>query len=227
MYGVSTAEKELEEESSEKNPVTTYAKTKWQAEVELKELGDNQFIVSCFRPSTVFGVSPNLRCDIIFNNLVACAYTSGRVEIKSDGSPWRPVVHVRDVVNALIAGLEAPAGLVGNQSFNVGIENGNYRVRELAEAAQRAVPGAKIVYTGEHTGDVRTYRVSFKKILSQLSPYYSPKWGLDEGGRELVEFFRRVNLTEDMFRGRMCNRLQQLKHLIGLEKLDDRLYWRN
>jgi nucleoside-diphosphate-sugar epimerase len=159
--------------------------------------------------------------------LVASAYTTGKIEIKSDGTPWRPVVHVRDVCQAFIAGLEAPAGLVAGESFNVGIENGNYTVKDLALAAQAAVPGSSLVFTGEHGVDSRTYRVSFKKILSGLKNYYKPEWNLSSGGKELTDFFKKINFTEEMFRGRSCNRLPQLKYLIHNKKLDDNFFWIN
>lgn len=225
MYGISETDEELEEDNSQKNAITAYAKTKWQAEQELRKLHDDGFLVVCFRPSTVFGASPKLRCDIVFNNLVACAYTTGIIEIKSDGTPWRPVVHVKDVCSAFIAGLEAPEDLIANESFNVGIPNGNFTVRDLAEAAQRAVPGSKLTFTGEHGKDSRTYRVSFKKILTVLRDYFKPEWDLDLGGRELVEFFKKNNFTEKDFRGRTTNRLPQLKYLLDKKRLDKRLFW--
>lgn len=161
-----------------------------------------------------------MRCDIVYNNLVACAYTTGKIEIKSDGTPWRPVVHIQDVCAAFIAGLEAPPGLIAGRSFNVGIPDGNFSVRDLAEAAQRAVPGSDLVFTGEHGPDSRTYRVSFKRILTELKDYYHPRWDLDRGGRELVAFFGRIGLTEEQFRGRECIRLEQLKHLVSNRQLD-------
>ena len=219
MYGVSNSSNELDEDLSEKNPVTAYAIAKWKAEQKLNEMGSNSFIVTSFRPSTVFGASPRLRCDIVFNNLVACAYTTGKIEIMSDGSPWRPVVHIEDVCSAFIAGVEAPASLVNRRAFNVGIPNGNFTVRDIAEAAQRAVPGSDLIFTGEHT-DPRTYKVSFNRILTELNEYYIPKWNLDRGGKELVAFFDSINLTEDMFRGRQTIRLRQLKHLGDMGKLD-------
>ena len=165
MYGIAPADRELDEDDSDKNPVTAYARTKWDAELALKKLASPTFVLVCFRPSTVFGASPRLRCDIVFNSLVACAYTTGRIEVKSDGTPWRPAVHVRDACAALIAGIEAPADLVGGRSYNVGIPGGNFTVRDLAEASQRAVPGSTIVFTGEHGADARTYRVGFARIL--------------------------------------------------------------
>ncbi len=223
MYGVSDADQELDEDMSEKNPITAYARTKWEAEVTIKELADSEFTVTCMRPSTVFGASPRLRCDIVFNNLVACAFTTGRIEIKSDGTPWRPVVHVRDVCAAFRAGLEAPAALVNTHSYNVGIPNGNFTVRQLAEAAQRAVPGSTLTFTGEHGSDSRTYRVCFRRILTELSEWYRPEWNLDRGGAELIEFFRRVGFTESDFRGEKCVRLARLKRLTDSGAVDDDL----
>lgn len=226
MYGVASSAEELDEDLSEKNPVTAYARTKWEAELLLKDLGTDDFTVVCMRPSTAFGASPRLRCDIVFNNLVACAYTTGRIEIKSDGTPWRPVVHVRDISSAFIAGLQAPKELVANRSYNVGIPNGNFSVRDLAEAASRAVPGSTVVFTGEHGPDSRTYRVSFKRILRELRDWYKPEWDLERGGAELVALFKRVNFTEDDFRGRRTVRLAQLKHLLNERLIDDGLRWR-
>ncbi len=226
MYGISETDEELDEDKSAKNAITAYAKTKWQAEQELKLLGSDKFVVVCFRPSTVFGASPKFRSDIVFNNLVACAYTSGKIEIKSDGTPWRPVVHVKDVCSSYIAGLEAPEKLVAGESFNVGIPNGNFTVRDLAEAAQRAVPGSSLIFTGEHGKDSRTYRVSFKKILTVLKDYFKPEWDLNKGGKELVEFFKDVNFSEKDFRGRKTNRLAQLSYLIGNGKIDKKLHWK-
>jgi len=225
MYGISNVDNELDEDDSEKNPITAYAKTKWDAECELKKLGSNDFTIVCFRPSTVFGASPKLRCDIVFNNLVACAYTTGKIEIKSDGAPWRPVIHIRDVCNAFIAGLEAPKELISNESFNIGIKDGNYTIRDLAKAAQKVVEGCSLVFTGEHGSDSRTYKVSFKKILSVLKDYYKPEWDLIRGGKELVELFKKINFTEEVFRGRLCNRLPQLKHLIEDNMVDNNLFW--
>jgi len=223
MYGISQSDGELDEDNSEKNPLTAYAKTKWKAELNLKEMGDSKFIVSCFRPSTVFGASPRLRCDIVFNNLVACAFTTGKIEIKSDGTPWRPVVHVRDVSSAFIAGLEAPEAIVANKSFNVGIPNGNFTVKDLAEAAQKVVPGSTLSFTGEHGSDARTYKVGFRRILTELKDYFKPEWDLIRGGRELIELFQKVHFTEEQFRGPSCIRLMKLNQMIQSNVLDKNL----
>jgi nucleoside-diphosphate-sugar epimerase len=223
MYGISETDDELDEDKSVKNPVSAYAIAKWDAEKEINAMSTSDFVITSFRPSTVFGASPRLRCDIVFNNLVACAYTTGKIEIMSDGTPWRPVVHVRDVCSAFIAGLEAPVSLVSGRAFNVGIANGNYTVRELAEAAQRAVPGSELTYTGKHGSDTRTYKVSFERILSELKDYYKPQWDLEKGGEELVNFFNKVGFTEEHFAGPDCIRLKQLMILQDNKSIDKNL----
>ncbi len=227
MYGASDPRIEIDEATGDaKNAITTYARTKWEAEVALKQLHDQNFTVVCMRPSTVFGVSSRLRSDIVYNNLVGCAYTTGKIEIKSDGSPWRPVVHVRDVSSAFIAGLEAPENLVGGESFNVGVPDGNYTVRQLAEAAQRAVPGSTLEFTNEHT-DNRSYRVSFVKILSVLKDFYKPEWDLVRGGQELVDFYKKINFNEVLFRGPDTNRLMHIKYLREKNLINEDLRFKN
>ena len=225
IYGISSSDKEIDEDSSVVNPITSYARAKWHAERELKKLEDENFAPVFMRPSTVFGASSRLRCDIVFNNFVSCAYTTGQIEIKSDGTPWRPVVHVRDVSMAFIAAIEAPASLVSGHSFNVGIQNGNYTVRELAEAAQRAVPGSSLIFTGELGADERTYRVCFSKIFSVLGNYYKPKWDLITGGNELTDFFNKIEFSERQFRGKACNRLKTIQYLLSSMALNESLRW--
>jgi nucleoside-diphosphate-sugar epimerase len=128
-------------------------------------------------------------------------------------------VHIKDVCSAFISGIEAPASIVAARAFNVGVLNGNFTVKDIAEAAQRAVPGSELIFTGEHT-DPRTYRVSFKRILTELKDYYKPQWDLDRGGKELVDFFRRTGFSEKDFRGRNTIRLKQLMHLQESNSLD-------
>lgn len=223
MYGVSHTDSELDEDLSEKNPVTAYARTKWEAELELMKMQTDDFMVCAFRPSTVFGASPRLRCDIVFNNLVGCAYTTNKIEIKSDGSPWRPVVHIRDVCAAFIAGIHAPKHLLAGRAFNVGIPNGNYTVKDLAQAAQRAKPQSKLIFTGEHGKDSRTYKVSFNRILTELKDYFKPSWNLDKGAEELINFFEKNHFSENDFRGWKTTRLMRLNNMIEQGKIDNKL----
>jgi nucleoside-diphosphate-sugar epimerase len=132
-------------------------------------------------------------------------------------------VHVKDVCAAYIAGLNAPADLVAGRAFNVGIPNGNFTVRQLAEAAQRAVPGSELTFTGEHGNDARTYRVSFNRILTELKDYFKPEWDLDKGGKELVELFNKISFTESDFRGRKTTRLAQLSYLQEIKQVDNQM----
>ena len=223
MYGISSTDVLLDEDESEKKPLTEYARTKWEAELTLMAMRGPGFEVTALRPSTVFGASPRLRCDIVFNNLIACAFTTGSIEIKSDGSPRRPAVHILDVCQAFVAGLEADAGLVDGRAFNVGVPDGNYTVRELAVAAQGAVPGADLVFTGEHGSDSRTYRVNFDRILGELADHYMPSWDLTRGGRELQDFFVSTDFNEGHFRGGTCNRLIRIRELFDAGAIDDSL----
>ncbi len=223
MYGISSTEDELDEYNSIKKPLTEYAKTKWKAEIELNKLNSKNFTVVSFRPSTVYGVSPRLRCDIVFNNLVASAYITKKIEIKSDGSPWRPVVHVQDLCSAIFAGLFAPVELIAGKAFNVGVENGNYRVKDLAEVVKSIIPDAQLIFTGEHLKDPRTYKVSFKRILTVLKDYYKPQWNLEKGALELLSFFKKIKFNESQFKGTKTNRLNCLSNLILNKKITKQL----
>ncbi len=213
MYGISNTSQELEEDSSIKNPITAYAKTKWNSEQEIMKLVDENFSVCAFRPATVFGPSPRFRCDIVYNNLISCAYTTGVIEIYSDGTPCRPIVHIEDVCSALKAGVVAPKELINGQAFNVGILNGNYTVKQIAEAAQKRNKNSELRFTGKYGKDERTYKVSFNKIYRVLKDFYKPKWNLESGGDQLIEFLDKIKLDEKNFRGPNTNRIMQLKYL--------------
>lgn len=221
VYGISDTSKEADEES-EKNPLTAYAKTKWKSECDLKSLCSDDFTVAFLRPATAYGASPNLRTDIVFNQFMAYAFTNRLIEIKSDGSPWRPMSHIRDIAAAFVACIEAPAELVNNQSFNVGTKNNNYTVRDLAQAAQTYVPGTELTFTGEHT-DPRSYRVSSNKILTVLKDYYKPQWDIEKGGKELMEFYSSINFDSETFAGDKTVRLRCLKRRIEQGTLDNNL----
>ena len=220
MYGVAATDAELDEDDSVKNPVTAYARTKWEAEIVIREASSPSFTTVAFRPSTVFGLSPRQRCDIVFNNFVARAFTSGEVLILSDGTPWRPVIHVQDVCSAFEAGLFADPEIVSGRAFNVGIKDGNYTVRDLADAAARSVPGARVVTAASPSTDERTYRVSFASILKELTPLYSPAWDLNKGGKELVDGWTKAGLTSEQAFGPTCIRLERLRELQDQGQLD-------
>ncbi|MDC0044600.1 SDR family oxidoreductase, partial [Pelagibacteraceae bacterium] len=171
LYGISNSNIKIKENTKKINPLTAYALSKWKSEKELLKLSSKTFSVTIFRPSTVYGASQRLRCDIVFNNLMASAYTTKTIDILTDGSPWRPVIHVKDVCKAFIAGIIAPINIVESQVFNVGSFDGNFRVRDLARIVKSKFKKSKIKYLNSHT-DPRSYQVSFDKIFSKLSNYY-------------------------------------------------------
>jgi nucleoside-diphosphate-sugar epimerase len=221
VYGVSDTSKDVDE-NGKINPITAYAKTKWQSECELRKLCSDDFVVVCLRPATAYGASPNLRTDIVFNAFVAYAFTNKLIEIKSDGTPWRPMTHIRDITAAFMACVEASAELVRDQVFNVGTNDNNYTVRQLAEAARGCIAGTKLTFTGEHT-DPRSYRVSSQKILSVLKDYYKPQWNIGKGAADLMSFYKSVNFDSATFNGYKCTRLKALKKRIEDGTLDENL----
>ncbi len=223
IYGISKTNNELDEDNSIKNPITSYAITKWKAEQELMQMANNNFCVTALRPSTVFGPSPRFRADIVFNNLLACAYTSKKIEIWSDGSPWRPVIHIDDVCEAFISCIKSDEEIINKEAFNVGIPGGNYTVKQIAEAAQRSFPDSKLAFLNQTGNDNRTYKVNFDKINSKLKNFFKPIWNLENGGLELIKYFNEINLKSEDFRGRKTIRLKQLKYLAENKIVNDRL----
>ena len=221
IYGISNTEDELDEYSSVKNPQTAYAKTKWLAEQELRNLEDNDFYITYVRPSTVFGWSPRLRTDIVFNNLLLNGLTYGRIEVHSDGTPWRPIVHIRDLSRFILKVLEAPRDKIAGKAFNVGVLNGNYTVKQIAEAAQSCLPsGTTITYNTENLVDPRSYKVSFKRAKEELD--FSAETNLISGGNDLLNNTSKIRENIDIL-GRNTNRLSQLKYLTELSILDKEL----
>ena len=223
MYGVADTSTELDEYDSDKAPVTAYARTKWEAEGYLSAQASASFTPVSFRPSTVFGWSPRQRLDIVFPNLVATALTQGAVKVQSDGTPWRPVVHIADVCLAFEVGLTAPPSLISGRAFNVGYEHGNFTVRDLAEAAAEAVPGSTVDFSKTPTLDNRTYRVSFRRIFEELDGLYSPSWDLASGAKQMVSEWSQSGLNSSDITGPRCVRLNRLKELLAAGRLDDDL----
>ena len=213
IYGISKSKKALTE-NGRKNPITVYAKTKMMCENFLKKIGTNQFTVCFLRPSTVFGPSPRLRSDIVLNNLIAAAHLYNKIVIKSDGSPFRPVLHIEDLCSAIIACCEAPKKLINKEAFNVGIKNGNYSIKELANKVKKYYPKSKIIFTKEHGKDSRSYVVNFNKILTKLKKYYKPIWNLDTGIVELKSFYKEIKLSEKDFTSSKTIRLLKLKQCL-------------
>tara|TARA_B100000242_G_C43043778_1_gene487099 strand:+ start:252 stop:1277 length:1026 start_codon:yes stop_codon:yes gene_type:complete len=224
MYGVSNSQKELDEDNSDKKPVTEYAKTKWQAELELKKISTDDFCISYLRPSTVFGVSSMLRLDIVYNNLLASAFTKNKIEILSDGSPWRPTVHIDDLCDAILSLIKAPSSKINNVAYNVGVPNGNYSIKDLAIMVNKLFPKSELVFKNLET-DPRTYKVNFNRINTELKEYFSPIWTLEKGGIELIKYFNKIKLNEIDFKSRKFNRIKQLNFLMKNKKINKNLYW--
>lgn len=206
-------------EESAFNPVTPYGISKVRVEQDVAKLADSRFSPTFLRNATAFGVSPRLRFDLVLNNLVAWAHATGRVFIKSDGTPWRPIVHIEDISRAFVAALEAPVDLVHNESFNVGRNEDNYRVRELAEIVRQTVPGTVIEYASDAGPDKRCYRVDCSKIRRVL-PAFEPQWNARRGAQELYDVYKLIGVTVDDFEGIRFKRIAHIRALIADGILD-------
>ena len=212
-------------EEADFNPVTPYGVSKVEVEMALSQMADKNFSPTYLRASTAYGVSPRIRFDLVANNLTAWAFTTGRVYIKSDGTPWRPIVHIEDICRAYIASLQAPIELVHNEGFNVGTTTENYQVREIAQIVKEVVPGCKIEFALDAGPDKRCYRVDCNKIARVLRDF-KPQWTARKGIEQLYEEYKRVGLTLEEFEGPRFMRIAHLKGLIKDGILDETLRWR-
>ena len=222
-YGAADTDRPLDE-SAPFNPVTPYGVSKVEVEDRLRELADGTFSPVYLRNATAYGVSPRLRLDLVLNNLVGWAVTTGEVRLLSDGTPWRPVVHIEDISRAFVACLEAPRDAIHDEAFNVGRSDENYRIRELAEIVAEVVPGCELTIADDAGPDKRTYRVDFSKIEERL-PGYRPRWTARRGAEELHRAYRTTGLTKEAFDGPRYKRLGEIRRLLESGQLDSELRW--
>ncbi|HRQ40413.1 MAG TPA: SDR family oxidoreductase [Chloroflexota bacterium] len=223
LYGAAAGEDALDEEAAF-NPVTPYGVTKMLFEQDVRKLADENFSPVFLRNATAYGVSPHLRFGLVLHDLVALAHTTGLVYLKSDGTPWRPIIHIEDISRAFIAALRAPREVIHNQAFNVGISTENYQIRELAEIVQEIVPNCRIEYAPDAGPDKRSYRVDFSKI-GQMLPEFKPQWNARLGAQELYDAFLRVELTSEDYEAPTFKRLDRIKELLDAGQLDMNLRW--
>jgi len=222
VYGLAADENVTE--TSRVNPQTAYAECKALVERDVTALANDHFSPTFLRNATAFGASPRMRFDIVLNNLAGLAWTTKEIKMISDGTPWRPLVHVLDICDAIACSLSAPREAVHNQVFNVGDNAQNYRVREIAEIVAEVFPGCRLSF-GANMGDQRSYRVNFDKINSRL-PGFRCRRDARFGARELRTLFEKIQMTRETFEFRAFTRLKQLEHLLRTQQVDEHFFWR-
>ncbi len=222
VYGVADGAEPMTERSPT-NPQTAYAVCKTLVERDVAKLASPGFSPTYLRNATAYGASPRMRFDIVLNNLCGIAATTGRIVMTSDGTPWRPLVHVLDICEAIACVLEAPTDAIHNEVFNVGHDADNYQVREIAEIVAGVYPGCELSF-GPAGGDNRSYKVSFAKIAGGL-PGFRCRWDARKGAAQLKAVFDRIGMDRSVFEARPFTRLKQLKYLQSTGQVDPELFW--
>jgi nucleoside-diphosphate-sugar epimerase len=222
VYGVGGGS-EYKTETSMTQPQTAYAECKVLVEHDVLAMADETFSPTFLRNATAYGPSPRMRFDLVLNNLAGLAWTTKRIHMTSDGTPWRPLVHVLDICEAIACTLEAPREIVHAEVFNVGNTSENYQVREIAEIVAKVFPGCDLIF-GINDGDNRSYRVSFDKIATYL-PGFQCRHNVMSGARELHAIFERIGMSCETFKSRAYTRLKQIQHLRTTSQLDDNFFW--
>lgn len=221
VYGLGSGE--FLDEESPVNPQTAYAECKIAVERDVGKLAATGFSPFFLRNATAYGASPRMRFDIVLNNLAGHAWTSGKIAMTSDGSPWRPIVHVNDICQAILCSLDSPASSIHNQIVNVGDTEANFRIREIAEVVSDVFPGCEM-QVGTSAGDNRSYRVNCDKIRSVLQGF-DCKWNPRDGAEQLLTTFKRIDMSREQFEFRAFTRLHQLQYLQRTRQIDNELYW--